>query len=337
MKIAQIAPVAERVPPDRYGGTERVVYHLTEELVKRGHEVTLFASGDSITSAALASVVPKSLRQKGIPDLPWTLLNVGMAYQRQEEFDIIHDHIAPFSFPTANLAQTPVVATMHGPFYKEPLAFFRAFTRPHLVSISKAQAKGIEGINHAGTVYNGLAMEDYPHEESRDDYLLFVGRMSREKGVHTAIDAANYLGKSLIIAAKIDPVDREYYEKEIVPRLTDRIELAGEVSEERRNELMSGAYCFLHPITWPEPFGLTLIEAMACGCPVVAFGLGSIPEIVKRGVSGFIAEDLKGMIEAIGKIDSIDRAQCRKYALDNFNEKRMADGYEAIYRRLVSI
>lgn len=340
MKIAQLAPISERVPPKKYGGTERVVYALTEELVKRGHEVTLFASGDSQTSAKLESVFPRGLREAKLKDPygvnHWSLLNIGLCYDLQNEFDIIHDHMAPISMPTANVATTSVVVTMHGAFNAENKRLFQTLRAPHIVTISESQVYPVPNINHAGTVYNGLDMENYPFSAETDDYLLFVGRISMEKGVHIAIEAAQQLDKRLIIAAKVDKVDQNYFREYVEPRLSDRIQWIGEVNEEERNKLMSKAVAFLHPVTWREPFGLTLIEAMACGCPVVALNMGSIPEIIKTGETGFVVEDLEAMIDAIDNIKSIDRAHCREYALQNFSAKRMADGYEEVYKKILA-
>lgn len=339
MKIAQIAPIVERVPPKRYGGTERVVSALTEELVRRGHEVTLFASGDSVTAANLSSVYPRGLREARIRDLygsnNWTMLALGLAYARQGEFDIIHDHLAPLSLSTANIARTPVVMTMHGAFNGENRRLFQELRNPHIATISRAQAYPLPNINHAGTVYNGLPMEDYPFGEKPDDYLLYVGRISMEKGVHFAIDAAQALDMPLILAAKVDDSDRPYFRDYIEPRLSERTTWIGEVDETRRNELMSKARAFLHPVIWREPFGLTLIEAMACGCPVIAFNRGSIPELIHSGTTGYVVEDLEGMIEALGAIDGIDRAACRAHALSEFSASKMTDGYEALYRELL--
>ncbi|MDB5244207.1 MAG: hypothetical protein JWN18_77 [Parcubacteria group bacterium] len=339
MRIAQIAPIVERVPPKRYGGTERVVWALTEELVKRGHEVTLFASGDSKTSAKLESVYPRALREAKLKDMYgfnyYTLLNMGLAYEKQDEFDIIHDHLMPHSLPTANLARTPVVATVHGPFTGDNRKLFQTLRHAGIVTISNAQAYPAPNINHLGTVYNGLPLDHYPFGETAGDYLLFVGRISMEKGLHHAIDVAQQLDKRLIIAAKLENVDRPYFKEYVEPWLSDRIEWIGEVDEEKRNELMSNALCFLHPVTWREPFGLTLIEAMACGCPVIGMNRGSIPEIIQNGVTGYVVEDVEGMVSAIEGISTISRAACREHALTNFNASKMADGYEAVYAKMI--
>jgi glycosyltransferase involved in cell wall biosynthesis len=336
----------ERIPPKKYGGTERVIYHLTEELVRRGHEVTLFASGDSRTSATLASVVPKGLRElPGEKDIYGfntnSLLNMGLAYARQDEFDIIHDHNAHMGLPTANVAHTPVVMTWHGPYDEEIRRYFSMLPGPTLVSISDSQAKLAKGLTFARTVYNGLPMGQYPFNGTPQDYLLFVGRIDEEKGVHHAIDAAVALKTKLIIAAKLDdtvPHIQRYYLEEVLPRLEqnkDLVHWIGEVDEPERNELMKNAKAFLHPVTWPEPFGLTMIEAMACGTPVVAFNQGSIPEVVDNGKTGFVVENVAQMVEAVRNIGTIDRGWCRQWALESFSVERMADGYEAVYRAAV--
>lgn len=340
LRIAQIAPIVERVPPKKYGGTERVCHALVEELVLRGHHVTLFASGDSITSAKLVSVYPRSLREAKISDIyglnAFTLMNIGIGYSRESEFDVIHDHNGQLSLPTAQMARTPVVMTMHGPIMPSIKKMFEIFNKPHVVTISNAQAHGSGSMNHAGTIYNGLDMGYYPFSPRSDGYLLFVGRISMEKGTHIAIEVAQYLDLPLIIAAKLDTVDLQYFKEYIEPKLSDdRIRWIGEVDEETRNRLMSKAICLLHPATWREPFGLTLIEAMTCGAPVVAFRKGSIPEIVRHGKTGFIVESSEEMAEAVENIKLIRRADCRRHALENFNASRMADMYERLYYKIL--
>lgn len=339
MKIAQIAPLVERIPPKKYGGTERVVHALTEELVKLGHEVTLFASGDSLVSAKLVSVYPRALREAKIKDIygtnTFSMLNIGAAYQNQEQFDIIHDHCGVLSLPTANIAKTPVVMTMHGAFTPENRVMYQTLLNPYQVTISRAQGYAVPKLHHAGTVYNGLPMAQYPFSLEHDGYLLFVGRISMEKGVHHAIEAAKTLDLPLIIAAKLDDVDQPYYRYYVEPHLSERIRWIGEVDEAERNRLMSRAMCFLHPVTWREPFGLTMIEALACGCPVIAFNKGSVPEIIKNGETGFVVEDVEGMIDAVQNIAAIDRAACREHALTNFSAEKMAEGYVEIYDKIL--
>lgn len=341
LKIAQVAPIIERVPPKKYGGIERVVYILVEELVKRGHEVTLFASGDSKTSAKLLSVYPRSLREAKIKDYyglnDLTLLHLGMPYTMEKQFDIIHDHNSPYSLPIANKAENPVVITMHGAFNATNRNLFKTFCNPFVVAISHSQAKAApESANIIDVIHNGLAMDHYPFSAAHEGYLLYVGRISMEKGVHYAIETAQAFDLPLIIAAKLDTNDLSYFNEYVGPRLSDeRIRWVGEVDEEERNKLMSKALCLLHPVTWREPFGLTMIEAMACGCPVIAFNKGSIPEIVVHEKTGFVVEDIQEMIEAVGRVESLDRLACRKHALANFNATKMTDKYEAVYYRIL--
>lgn len=343
MKIAQIAPLAERVPPKKYGGTERVVYALTEELVKRGHDVTLYATGDSLTSAKLISVYPKSLRESNIMDPYganyWSMLNIGLSFSQQSNFDIIHDHNPYLSLPTALLTHTPVLHTLHGAFDVQNRKLFQTLNNsynPYFVTVSKSQSKPLPNLNYAGNVYHGLEMHTYPFSKEDDGYLLFVGRISPEKGVIHAIDAAEALNMRLIIAAKLDSAEKEYFEAYIKPRLTNQIRWVGEVDQEERNTLMSNAYCLLHPVEWREPFGLVLIEAMACGCPVIAFNRGSIPEIIKHGKTGFIVEDTPEMIEYIPHVKNLSKNYTRKYVQKYFNAVRMTDDYERIYEKIIS-
>jgi glycosyltransferase involved in cell wall biosynthesis len=340
MRIAQIAPLAERVPPTRYGGTERIVSVLTEGLVKRGHKVTLFATGDSQTSAELVSVFPKALRAARIEDPygtnSWSMLEVGTAYEMRRQFDIIHDHIPLMSLPTANISKVPVVYTVHGVLSPELRRLFQKLSRVHAVSISKAQGKAFPKKIHMGTVYHGLHLQEFPFSATHDGYLLFVGRISLDKGTHHAIKVAQLLDLPLIIAAKLDKHDLTYFHEYVAPYLSDTIQYIGEVDEARRNDLMSKAMCLLHPITFSEPFGLTLIEAMACGCPVIAIARGSIPELVKNRKTGYVVRDVQEMIEAVKRVPRISREQCREYSLTNFSADRMIDEYVAIYNKILS-
>lgn len=341
LKIAQVAPIIERVPPKKYGGTERIVYTLTEELVKRGHQVTLFASGDSQTSANLFSVYPRSLREAKMPNLygnnELTLLNIGAVYRRQEEFDIIHDHNAPTSLPAANMAKTPTVVTIHGPISSISRRVYRQSTNVHLVAISKAQILHAPDVEIEAVIHHGLDFSNYPFSKNPDNFLLFVGRLSLDKGPHFAIAAAQDLDLPLIMAAKLDSIDLDYYRSYIEPKLSDEgIRWIGEVGEDERNRLMSKALCVLHPATFREPFGLTLIESLACGAPVIGFNKGSVQEIIKNGKNGFIVEDTEEMIDAVEQIKTIDRSYCRSYALQHFSAQKMADEYENLYYKILS-
>lgn len=284
MKIAQIAPLSERVPPPKYGGTERIVYELTEGLVSRGHEVTLFASGNSKTAGHLYSLIPKSLRELNVKNpyglSEWNMLNIGVVYAHQSEFDIIHDNNYVISMPVANLSRNPVVHTVHGSFHEDNIPLYSVLNNVNLVTISKAQQKLGKGLHIIDTVYNGLSMDKYPFSRENDGYLLVIARMSPEKGIHYAIDVAEQLDLPLIIGGRISADEQGYFTKNIKPRLSRKIKWVGEVGERERNVLMSKALCMLHPVTWPEPFGLTMIEAMACGSSVIAFRQGSILEVI---------------------------------------------------------
>ncbi len=342
MKIAQIAPIIERVPPKKYGGTERVVYALTEELAAKGHDVTLFATQDSITSAKLVSACEKGARElcKGnyYERSLQTLAHIGVAYSMQKEFDIIHDHCGISSLPLAINSTTPVIMTVHGAFNRNVSPVYirlRNNVNPYFVSISNSQRKSLPILNYIGTVYNGLDMKEYPFSATGEGYLLFVGRITEEKGVGEAIKVALKLKLPLIIAAKLEKKDHYYYKKHVKPYLSNSIRWIGEVTETQRNKLMSRALCFLHPITWMEPFGLTLIEAMACGCPVIALNQGSTPEIVINGITGYAANDIYEMVRAVKKVNLINRKYCRQYALNNFSSQQMTSNYEILYKRIL--
>ncbi|MGI6103567.1 MAG: glycosyltransferase family 4 protein [Patescibacteria group bacterium] len=342
LRIAQVAPLSERVPPKMYGGTERVIYALTEELVRRGHEVTLFASGDSTTSARLESVYPRSLREARILDhraLDLTLLNIAHAYRQNDQFDIIHDHHCQLVLPTAQFSPTPVVLTLHGPVASTVRKLFGLMPRPSLVAISNSQAKSAPELNIEHVVYNGLDLQHYPFQAfiGPEPYLLHVGRISEEKGTDVAIEVAQALDMPLIIAAKLDQADLEYFNRKVAPKLSgDRIKWVGEVDEAERNRLMTGALCLLNPIQWREPFGLVMIEAMACGLPVISFANGSAPELIKHGVTGFLVSDAEEMIDAVSRVRTLDRRACRDHALTAFSASAMADGYEAVYEAILA-
>lgn len=340
MRIAQITSLSEKVPPKKYGGTERVIYELTEELVARGHEVTLFASGDSKTSARLISVLPKALRDMSVKNPyglnEWNLLNIGLAYQMQSEFDIIHDHNYAISLPVANVSSTPVVQTIHGCFHESNIPLYSLLDNIHVVAISHMQKKLAQGkVRVADTIYNGLTMNTYPFSARHDGYLLYIGRMSPEKGVHHAVEVAKRLDVPIIIGGRVAEHEQEYFNTHIRPHIKDpRVMWVGEVNEQERNVLMSHALGMLHPVTWPEPFGLTMIEAMACGCPVIGFNQGSIPEIIEDGKTGYVVNSVDEMASAVKMLHLINRSYCRSYALSTFNARTMTDGYEALYKKI---
>jgi glycosyltransferase involved in cell wall biosynthesis len=341
MKIAQLAPLWERVPPPGYGGIELIVGLLTDELVRRGHEVTLFASGDSISLAKLTSVHPRALRlDSTIKDYSiYEMLNIASVYERAEEFDIIHSHIGHTPIVYANLVKIPTVHTLHGTFNPDNERMFCFGKKQPYVNISNSQREPRLELNSIATVYNGIDVSSYKfHAEPEDPpYLAFLGRMSPEKGAHLAIEIAKKAGWHLKMAGKVDVVDVEYFEKEIKPHIDGKqIEYLGEANHAQKNALMGGAVATLFPITWREPFGLVMIESMASGTPVIAMKLGSTEEVISHGKTGFLCNDIQECISAIDGITKLNRHECRKYVENRFSIKQMTDGYEAVYQQVIA-
>ncbi len=339
MRIAQVAPLYESVPPKLYGGTERVVSSLTEELVRQGHDVTLFASGDSLTSAHLVPCCPESLRLDPTctDQLSQHILMLERVFNEIDNFDIVHFHIDYLHFPISRRLGIVNLTTLHGRLDIPDLQpLYRSFADMPVVSISDAQRAPLPWINWQGTVYHGYAVDRYQFHSETDGYLAFLGRVSPEKGVDRAIEIAKAAGKKLKIAAKIDKADREYYEDVIEPMLDHPlIEFIGEIGYPAKCEFLGKADALLFPINWPEPFGLVMIEAMASGTPVIAYPQGSVPEIMAHGVSGFIVDNIESGARAVHDIKEIDRAECRRYFEARFTDERMADDYLTIYERLV--
>ncbi|NMG09353.1 glycosyltransferase family 4 protein [Brasilonema sp. UFV-L1] len=341
MRIAQVAPLWERVPPPAYGGTELVVALLTDELVKRGHEVTLFASGDSITLAKLESVHPRALRldktvkEHGVYDM----LNFGRVYERANEFDIIHSHVGCIALTYANLVETPTIHTLHGIFTPDNEKVFKYAKNQPYVSISDAQREQRLGLNYVATIYNGIDVRSYKFYPQPDEppYLAFLGRISPEKGTHLAIEIAKQAGWRLKMAGKVDVVDVEYFEKEIKPLIDgQQIEYLGEANHRQKNALMGGAVATLFPITWREPFGLVMVESMASGTPVIAMNLGSTKEVIAHGKTGFLCNSVEECVSAVSKVAELDRFACREYVWNCFSIQNMADGYEAAYYKILA-
>jgi len=341
MRIAQVAPLWERVPPPAYGGIELVVGLLTDELVKRGHEVTLFASGDSITLAKLESVHPQALRldsnvkECGI----YEMLQLSRVYEQASKFDIIHSHMGCSALPYSNLVKTPTVHTLHGIFTPDNEKMFTHARRQPYVSISDAQREPRLNLNCVATVYNGIDLNTYKFYEKPQEqpYLAFLGRISPEKGTHLAIEIAKRSGWRLKMAGKVDVVDVEYFEQEIKPHIDGKqIEYLGEADHDKKNELMGGAVATLFPITWREPFGLVMIESMASGTPVIAMELGSTSEVIVHGKTGFLVNSVEDCIAAIDKVGELNRYACREHVENNFSVRRMTDGYEAVYQQIVA-
>jgi glycosyltransferase involved in cell wall biosynthesis len=342
MRIAQVAPLIESVPPKLYGGTERIVSYLTEELVRMGHDVTLFASGDSLTAARLHATAPRALRlDPGVKDqLPYMVLQLEAVRRAADEFDLIHFHGDLIHFPLVRaLLEDKAVSTLHGRLdTAEYRNFFAEYRDSPLISISDHQRLPIKQALWAGTVYHGLPASVCPFQPApRDDYLAFLGRMSPEKRPDRAIQIARRAGLPLRIAAKVDAADRAYFERVIEPLLDGPgVEFVGEIGERDKCDFLGNARALLFPIDWPEPFGLVMIEAMSCGTPCIGWRAGSVPEIIDEGVTGFIVDDLDAAVEAALRSDQLDRAAVRRRFEQRFTAERMARDYLQIYRRLVT-
>jgi glycosyltransferase involved in cell wall biosynthesis len=341
MKIAQIAPLYESVPPQCYGGTERVVSFLTEELVRQGHDVTLFASGDSRTNAKLVAGCPRALRldERCVDTLAHHLVLLERVFKEASRFDLIHFHCDYLHFPWSRRHPCCHVTTLHGRLNipdLEPL--YREFAGEPVVSISDSQRRPLASANWQGTVYHGLPDDLYRLHDKPGQYLAFLGRISPEKRVDRAIRIAQSVGMKLKIAAKVDAADRSYFDEQIEPLLKKHrslVEFIGEIGDDAKDEFLGNAHALLFPIDWPEPFGLVMIESMACGTPVIAYRNGSVPEVIEDGVTGLIVENTEQAVRAVERVASLSRAECRRGFERRFSVRRMADEYLSIYRRLM--
>jgi glycosyltransferase involved in cell wall biosynthesis len=339
LRIAQISPLTEAVPPKLYGGTERVISWLTEELVALGHEVTLFASGDSVTSARLEPMWPTALRLDGSVRDP-NALHMSMIEQiaqRAREFDLLHFHLDYYPFSVMSRQSTPFLTTLHGRLdLPEHEPVFSTFPNVPLVSISNAQRRPAPNANWIGTVYHGMPENLLRPVPADPSYLAFLGRISPEKRVDRAIHIAERCGLPLKIAAKVDAVDHDYFEEMIKPLLTKpNVEFIREIPDAQKSEFLSNAFALLVPIDWPEPFGLVMIEAMACGAPVIAFNRGAVSELIEDGVTGFVVEDETSAVGALRHLSRLSRTVIRKRFEERFTARRMARDYLAVYRDLV--
>ena len=341
MKIAQIAPLIESVPPPLYGGTERIVSCLTEELVRLGHEVTLFASADSITSAELAPCCNHALRlDDTVRDIiPHYMLMVDKVRERADDFDLLHFHIDLFHFPLFRSLEARTLTTLHGRQDLSDLKpFYHRFSKMPLVSISAAQRKPLPQANFVATIHHGIPADLHRPAFERGSYLAFLGRISPEKRPDRAIRIAQRAGIPLKIAAKVDKVDEAYFRSEILPLIDGQaIEFLGEINDKQKTSFLRDAAALLFPIDWPEPFGLVMIEAMACGTPVLAFRCGSVPEIVEDGVTGKVVESEDEAIVALPELLTYDRRAVRKRFQERFTVARMARDYAGLYRKLVTV
>jgi glycosyltransferase involved in cell wall biosynthesis len=339
MHIAQVAPLHEAIPPRLYGGTERVVSWLTEELIALGHEVTLFASGDSQTSARLEAVWPRALRLDGAVRDPHALhmLMLEEVYRRTSDFDLLHFHLDYYPFSLFSRQSTPFVTTLHGRLdLPEHQPTFNAFASLPVISISNSQRRPLPKVNWVRTVHHGMPERLLVPKAVKPAYFAFLGRIAPEKRVDRAIRIAEHCGMPLKIAAKVDAADREYYEERIRPMIeSSRVaEYIGEITDKEKADFLSGAIALLVPIDWPEPFGLVMIEAMACGAPIIAFNRGSVPEIVEEGLTGFIVEDETGAIGAVDRLRQLSRETIRRRFEERFTARRMAQDYLSVYRNL---
>ncbi len=357
LKIAQIAPLWVPIPPKKYGGIERIIFFLTEELIKKGHDVTLFASGDSKTSAKLVSVYPRGLLKDKIPwtDPFWNLENLSEVFKKANKFDIIHSHLDLWALFFQELTKTPIVHTFHNPLYVSSITDpkriptrLKMFERHKKTTfgcfISKSQKKlcPVKFPNNS-VVYNGIDTSLYKFNPKPKDYFVWVARVDPYKGIENAIKAAKIAGVKLLLAGRLDPNKKKYFKKKIKPCLTKKIQYLGELSQDKLSELYRNARACLYPIEWHEPFGLVMTESMVCGTPVIAFDRGSVPEVIKDGKTGFVVpfldkrgkKNIKGLVKAIKKIDQIKREDCRKWVENHFSYQKMVDEYEKIYYQLV--
>src|SRR5262249_4820193 len=338
LRIAQVAPLVESVPPKHYGGTERIVAYLTEELVRLGHKVTLFASGDSITSAELVPLCRRSFRQnkRATDYLSREVLLMDHVMQRAGEFDVVHFHTGCLHYLISRHLTVPHVTTLHGRLdTPESVRLYERFRGMPMISISNAQRAPWPCANWQTTIYHGLPQGLFRFHPETGGYLAFLGRASPEKRVDRAIEIAKQVGMPLKIAAKVDPANRRYFKREIEPLLkVPYIEWLGEISDKHKDEFLGNAYALLFPIDWPEPFGLVMIESMACGTPVTEYACGSVAEVMDDGVTGFVVNDIDEAVKAIGRVRDLSRARCRKVFEKRFTASRMASDYANAFMRL---
>jgi glycosyltransferase involved in cell wall biosynthesis len=340
MRILQVAPLWERVPPPAYGGTEAVVSVLTDGLVRAGHKVVLCASGDSLSLAPISSVSPHSLRNaRGIKDgTPYDWVHAAEAIQVSRDFDVVHNHAGEPVLALAGLTETPMLTTMHCLITPDTRIVWDRYAG-HYNTVSRAQLRAfpaLERARYAGAVHNAIDVASFPFRDVKGDYLLCLNRIAPEKGTHLAVEVARKTGRKLIIAGKVDRVDRDYYEGAVAPLVDGRqVVYVGEADSAMKRDLYSRAACLLNPICWEEPFGLVPVEAMACGTAVIAFSRGAMPEVVVDGETGFLVNDVESMVAAVERIDSIEPARCRSHAETNFDVPVMVGRYLSLYQDIV--
>jgi glycosyltransferase involved in cell wall biosynthesis len=341
MRIAQVAPLWEPVPPRGYGGIELIVSLLTDELVRRGHEVTLFASGDSKTDAKLETAVSKAFRLSDEPQDTQIceLLQMSHLLDQIDQFDLVHSHTMLPSFHLADLVKVPVVYTLHGNFTPQNIPLFQRYSHLRFISISDDQRHLLDNLNYVATVYNGINADNYPFFPTAQTppYLAFLGRMSPQKGPHHAIEIAKQTGWTLKMAGKIDPVDQNFFVTQVEPLIDgQQIQYLGEVNHAEKLELLGNAAATLFPITWQEPFGLVMIESMCVGTPVLGMALGSVPEVIEHGRSGFICNSVDEMIQSLPQVTQLSRQACHDHVVRAFSVNRMVDDYVAAYEKILA-
>jgi glycosyltransferase involved in cell wall biosynthesis len=339
MKIGQIAPLDESVPPQAYGGIERVVSYLTEELVRQGADVTLFASGDSVTKAKLIPIWDHATRLDPVPvdTIPLHIAALEEALHHAGELDLLHFHLDWVHFPVLRRQRIPNVTTLHNRIDRPELRpLFDEFRDIPLVSISRVQQDFAPSLNWMGTVHHGLPLDTYRYHPATQGYVAFLGRISPDKGVEQAVEIARRAGIPLKIAAKLEEEQQEYFDASVQPAIeAGDAEFIGEVNEAEKDEFLGNAIALLFPIDWPEPFGLVMIESLACGTPVIAFRHGAVPEVLEHGVTGFVCEDVESAVEWLSQIDRLDRRTCRQRFEERFSVARMAQDYLKIYETLI--
>lgn len=345
LKIAQVAPLWFSIPPKKYGGIEWIVYLLCEGLTKRGHKVTLFASGNSRVPCKLVKTYPRSLIDIGIPwhNPAFNIMNLTEAFKRAKEFDIIHTHIDLWECFFSPLTKTVSLHTIHNPLYttKDPQKDYRIFIlnryrNQNFVAISQAQKKlSAVKLNFVAVIYNGINIGDFKFNPKPKDHFIWCARVDKYKGIENAIAIAKKAKIKLILAGRVDPTQRDYFKRKIKPHLGKQITFIGEYSQKEKSDFFGNAKALLYPIEWHEPFGLNMIESMACGTPVIAFKMGSVPEVVKDGKTGFVVRNIKEAIEAVKKIDQIKRENCRKWVEEQFSAEMMVSNYEKLYFKLL--
>jgi len=342
LRVAMISPLFESVPPKLYGGTERIVFQLCQGLTDQDVEVVLFASGDSLVECSMHAVIPEGLRLKQPPvndSLAYHYKMMAQVAKQAPEFDVIHNHSDYWMFPLTEMTQTPILSTLHGRLdLPDSHAAYCSFPKGHLISISDAQRKPLPDLPWLSTIYHGLDLEKFKFHPKPGQYLAFLGRISEEKKPEWAIQIAKHAGVPLKIAAKIEgALGQDYYSRLVKPHVDGKfIEYIGEISEHEKSEFLGNALALVFPIDWPEPFGLVMIEALACGTPVLARPYGSVPEILKDGVTGFVHSDLEVLAQKVGRLSQISRLECRQWVNERFSLQRMTEDYIDVYRKLAT-